>query len=49
MVRYVDKEGIVNERFLTFVQTISLNAESLSSYLMKVLEDDELDAACIVS
>ena len=49
VVRYVDKEGIVNGRFLTFVQAISLNAESLSSYLMKVLEDDELDAACIVS
>ena len=49
VVRYVDKEGIVNERFLTFVQAISLNAESLSSYLMKVQEDDELDPACIVS
>ena len=46
VVRYVDKEGIVNERFLTFVQAICLNAESLSSYLLKVLEDDELDAAC---
>ena len=46
VVRYVDKEGIVNGRFLTFVQAISLNAESLSSYLMKVLEDDELDPAC---
>ena len=49
VVRYVDKEGIVNERFLTFVQATSLNAESLSGYLLKVLEDNELDPACIVS
>ena len=47
-VRYIDKEGIVNERFFTFVQATSLNAEILPSYLMKVLEDNELDLACIV-
>ena len=49
VVRYVNKEGIINERFLTFVQATNLNAESLSNYLIKVLEDNELDPTCIVS
>ena len=49
VVRYVGKEGIINERFLTFVQATSLNAESLSNYLIKVLEDNELDPTRIVS
>ena len=31
------------------MQATSLNAESLSSYLIKILEDNELDPACIVS
>ena len=49
VVRYVDKEGMINERFLTFVQATSLNAESLSNYLIKVLEDNGLDPTNIVS
>jgi len=49
VVRYVNKEGIINERFLTFVQATNLNAESLSNYLIKVLEDNEQDPTCIVS
>ena len=28
VVRYVDKEGMINERFLTFIQAISLNARA---------------------
>jgi len=31
VVRYVDWEGTVKERFLTFVHATSLNAESLSA------------------
>ena len=46
---YVGKEGIINKRFLTFVQATSLNVESLSNYLIKVLEDNELDPTRIVS
>ena len=34
VVRYVDKEGNNNERFITFVQATNLNAESLSKKIM---------------
>ena len=40
VVKYVDKEGIINERLLTFVQASSLKAESLSK---------GLNPTCIVS
>ena len=43
VLRYLDKEGTINERILTFIQATSLNAESLSNYLIKVLEDNSLD------
>ena len=43
VVRYVDREGIINERFLTFVQAISLNAESLSTYIIQALEEHKID------
>ena len=36
VLRYLYKEGTINERFLTFIQVISLYAESLSNYLIKV-------------
>ena len=49
VVRYVNREGIINERFLTFFQATKLDAESLSSYLVKILEDNGLDPARIVS
>ena len=49
VLRYLDKERTINERFLTFVQATSLNAESLSNYLIKVLEDNGLDLTYIVS
>ena len=49
VLRYLDKEGAINEGFFTFVETTSLNAESLSNYLIKVLEDNRLDLTYIVS
>ena len=49
VLRYLDKEVTINERFLTFVQATSLNAESLSNYLIKLLEDNGLDLTYIVS
>ena len=49
VLRYLDKQGTFNERFFTFVQATSLNAESLSNYLIKVLENNGLDLTYIVS
>ena len=49
VVRYVDREGIINERFLTFVQATSLNAESLSTYIIQALEEHKIDPSMIVS
>ena len=49
VLRFLDKEGTINERLLTFVQVTSLNAESLSNYLIKALEDNGLDLTYIVS
>ena len=49
VLRYLDREGTNNKRFLTFAQATSLNAESLSNYLIKVLEDNGLDLTYVVS
>ena len=49
VLRYLDKEGTITERFLTFVQATSLNAENLSNYLIKVIEDNVLDLTYVVS
>ena len=49
VLRYLDKEGAINEGFFTFVETTSLNAESLSNYLIKDLEDNGLDVTYVVS
>ena len=49
VLRYLDKQGTFNERFFTFVQATSLNAESLFNYLIRVLEDNGLDLTYIVS
>ena len=43
VLTYLDKEGTINERFLTFVEATNLNAVSLSNYIIKVLEDNGLD------
>ena len=49
-MQYVDKTTCnVFERFLTFVKAESLNAESLSDYIIKTLRDYNLDPALIVS
>ena len=45
----MDQKGIINERFLTFVQATHLNAESLTSYLIATLKENHLDPTCIVS
>ena len=50
VLRYVDKTICnVFERFLTFVKAESLNAESLSDYIIRTLRDYNLDPALIVS
>lgn len=50
VVRYVDVDtATVFERFVTYVEATSLNAESLSSYILKTLKQNELDPRCIVS
>ena len=49
VVRYVDREGIINERFLTFVQAASINAESLSTYIIQALEEHKIDPSMMVS
>ena len=50
VLRYVDKTTCnVFERFLTFVKAESLNAESLSDYIIRTLRDYNLDPALIVS
>ena len=49
-LRYVDKTtSNVFEFFLTFVKAESLNAESLSDYIIRTLRDYNLDPALIVS
>ena len=48
IVRYVDEEGIIHERFLTFVEARSLNDESLTTYLISTLNKHGLNLACIV-
>ena len=47
VLRYVNQKGIINERFLTFVQATHPNAESLTSYLLATLEENQLDPTCI--
>lgn len=49
VVRYVDVDtATVFERFLTYVEATSLNAENLSSYILDTLKQNELDPRCIV-
>ena len=50
MLRYVDIESAtLFERFLTYVEATSLNAESLSKYILDTLKEYGLDPQCIVS
>ena len=50
VLRYVDPEkASIHEHFLTYVEAKSLDAESLTSYLLKTLYDLKLDPIGIVS
>lgn len=49
IVRYVDEEAIIHERFLTFVKVTTLTAESLTTYLISTLNNHGLNPACILS
>ena len=48
VVRYV-KEGVIYERFLTFVEASKLDAKALSTYIIDVLNKYQLDLQGIVS
>lgn len=50
VLRYVDAEsGTLFERFLTYVEATSLNAESLSTYIIDTLMEHQLDPKRIIS
>lgn len=50
VIRYVDKETAAqHEHFITYVQATSLNAQSLSTYILDTLNHNGLDPAAIVS
>lgn len=50
VLRYVEIESAtIFERFLTYVKAKSLNAESLSKYILDTLKQHGLDPKCIVS
>ena len=43
-VRYVDMtDGCVHEHFLTFIQAESLDAKSLSSYIKRLITENDFD------
>ena len=52
VVRYVDvgsEKAIIKEHFLTYVETSSLNAESLSQYILDTLKTYNLDVNMMIS
>ena len=50
VLRYVDPEkASIHEHFLTYVEAKSLDAESLTAYILKTLHDLKLDPTRIVS
>ena len=50
VLKYVDEETAVqHEHFLTYVQATSLNASSLSTYILDTLKNNGLDPTLIVS
>ena len=50
VLRYVDiASATIFERFVTYVEATSLNAESLSKYILDTLKEHGLDPQCIIS
>ena len=50
IIRYVSvKDGTVHERFLTFVEASSLDAKSLTEYILTTLRNQNLDVEALVS
>ena len=50
VIRYVNiKDASIHERFLTFVEARSLDAEGLTKYMLDTLKDYHLDLESIVS
>ena len=50
VLRYVDVESsTIFERFLTYVEVVSLDAQGLSTYILDTLKHFGLDSTCIVS
>ena len=49
VVRYINSEGVLHEHFLTYVQAVSLTAESLTNYILDTLCRFDLDPEWIVS
>ena len=50
VLRYVDIQSAIQyEHFISFEEATSLNAESLTSYIIQTLQDNGLDIASIVS
>ena len=50
VIRYVDiKEATIHERFLTFVEVSSLDAKSLTEYILDTIKKYQLDIGSLVS
>ena len=50
VLRCIDpKEATIHEYFLTFVEATSLDAESLTKYIVDTITKHQLDLTCIVS
>ena len=50
VLRYVDVESsTIFERFLTYVEVVSLDSQGLSTYILDTLKHFGLDSTCIVS
>ena len=50
VLRYVDIEKTIqHEHFISYIEATSLNAESLSSYIIATLRDNRLDIAGLIS
>ena len=50
VLRCIDsKEATIHEYFLTFVEATSLDAKSLTQYIVDTITKHQLDLTCIVS
>lgn len=50
ILRCIDpKDATIHEYFLTFVEATTLDAKSLTTYIVDTLKKDQLDLTCIVS